>query len=280
MIAPCGVCMHKGILTIWAEYRRHLATTIAAFRSRIVISLLLMGCLATIVAGPFGTFYTMDLARRAVYWGAIIAIGLGVGALVNAALLTVCRDWPPLGIDLAASLAVSTLLAPLILMLRAGLDPSLTRADLGLVTIWLITLVFVVPVFSLRRQLLAPSTETEPSHPHPQPRPRLLRRLPEPMQDATILRLAGRNHAVAVVTDRGTETLRLRLSDAIEEMTPVEGLCTHRSHWVTRTAITGHVRESGKLFVTLENGDRVPVSRTYRPQLEAEGLVPAQEGAT
>ena len=82
------------------------------------------------------------------------------------------------------------------------------------------------------------------------------------------------------MTDRGTEKLRLRLSDAIDEMEPVEGLCTHRSHWVTRAAIAGHVRESGKLFVTLENGDRVPVSRTYRPQLEAEGLVPEQDSAT
>ena len=147
LIEPFGVCMHKGILSIWVEFRRHLATTIAAFGSRSVVSLLLMGCLVTIVAGPFGTFDTMDLARRAVHWGAIIACGLGIGALVNAALLTICRGWHPLGVDLAASLVVTTLLAPLILILRAGLDPSLTRADLTLGTIWPITLVFVAPVF-------------------------------------------------------------------------------------------------------------------------------------
>lgn len=266
--------MHKGIFTIWAEFRRHLAATIAAFGSRIVVLLLLMGCLVTIVAGPFGTFGTMDLARRAVHWGAIIACGLGIGALVNAALLTISRGWHPLAIDLVASFGVTTLLAPLILVLRTGLDPSVTRADLTFGTIWLITLVFVAPVFFLRRQLAISRTASEP------PRPRLMRRLPGPLADASILRLAGRNHVVEVVTDRGTETLRLRLSDAIDEMAPVEGLCTHRSHWVTRAAIAGHVRQSGKLFVTLENGDHVPVSRTFRPRLEAEGLVPRQDSAT
>ena len=29
--------------------------------------------------------------------------------------------------------------------------------------------------------------------------------------------------------------------------------------------------------MTLTNGDRVPVSRTYRPQLESLGLVPGAE---
>jgi DNA-binding LytR/AlgR family response regulator len=47
---------------------------------------------------------------------------------------------------------------------------------------------------------------------------------------------------------------------------------------VARAAIIGHVAEGGKLHVTLVNGDRVPVSRKYRPELEALGLVPAQNG--
>jgi DNA-binding LytR/AlgR family response regulator len=76
------------------------------------------------------------------------------------------------------------------------------------------------------------------------------------------------------VTDRGTETLRLRLSDAIDEMEPVEGLCTHRSHWVALAAITASERRQGKLFVRLSNGERVPVTRTYAPKLEAAGVIP------
>ena len=67
--------------------------------------------------------------------------------------------------------------------------------------------------------------------------------------------------------------IRLRFGDAIEEMDPVDGFCTHRSHWVARQAVSGAERERGKIFLRLENGDRVPVSRTYMPDLEEAGLL-------
>ncbi|MEZ5714276.1 MAG: LytTR family DNA-binding domain-containing protein [Paracoccaceae bacterium] len=68
-------------------------------------------------------------------------------------------------------------------------------------------------------------------------------------------------------------TIRLRFSDAIAEMEPMQGYCTHRSHWVSHAAISGVEREPGKLFLRLVNGDRVPVSRKYRPELEKARIV-------
>lgn len=256
---------------IWSEFRRHLAETCTSVTSRVAISLCLTGLLVAVVAGPFGTYQTMGTALRLVYWGAVIASGVGTGAVVNAAFMTVCTAWHPLWIDLKASILITTLLAPLICVLRASLDPVLTQDNLALGAVWLHTAAFVAPIFFLRRQLGRAETAPEP------PRPRLLRRLPEPMQQARVLRLSGRDHTVEIVTDQGNETLRLRLGDAIEEMEPVEGICTHRSHWVARAAITGHAYEGGKLYLTLCNDDRVPVSRTYRPRLEALGLVPGSE---
>ncbi|MDZ7709971.1 MAG: LytTR family DNA-binding domain-containing protein [Roseovarius sp.] len=256
---------------MWSEFRRHMAETATAMSSRLTISIWLIGCLVAVVAGPFGTFQTMGVGLRVVYWGAVITSGLAIGTGVNALFLTICRGWHPLWIDVKASLLITTLLAPLIFVLRAGLDPMLTRADLSLGSIWINTALFVAPIFFLRRQLTWVGLIPEPD------RPRLVRRLPGPMQGATLLRLSGRDHTVEVTTDQGTATLRLRLSDAIDEMEPVEGVCTHRSHWVARGAITGHIFEGGKLFVILVNGDHVPVSRTYRPRLEALGLVPGVE---
>jgi hypothetical protein len=249
-----------------------MAETAAAFTSRTTLSIWLTACLVAVVAGPFGTFQTMGFGVRIVYWGAVITCGLAIGAVVHGVFVTVCRGWRPLWIDLKASVLITTLLAPLIFVLRAGLDPMLTRADLSLGAVWINTALFVAPIFFLRRQLTGVARVPEP------PRPRLMRRLPGPLQQATVLRLAGRDHTVEVVTDHGPVTLRLRLKDAIDEMEPVAGLCTHRSHWVARAAIIGHVAEGGKLHVTLVNGDRVPVSRKYRPELEALGLVPAQNG--
>ncbi len=258
---------------IWSEFQRHMSEVAAAFTSRITISIWLIGCLVAVVAGPFGTFQTMGFGLRLVYWGTIVTSGLGIGAVVSATFLTVCRGWHPLWIDLKASLVITTLLAPLIYMLRAGLDPVLTQADLAITSIWINTGIFVAPIFFLRRQLTGVDRAPDP------PRPRLIRRLPESLQEASVLRLTGRDHTVEVVTDHGATTLRLRLSDAIDEMEPVDGLCTHRSHWVARAAVTGHTTEGGKLHVTLANGDRVPVSRKYRPRLEKLCLVPGQDGA-
>jgi hypothetical protein len=261
-----------GVELIWSEFRQNMALTATALLSRITLSIWLTGCLVAVVAGPFGTFQTMGFTLRLVYWGTVITSGLALGAMVNALFMTMCRGWHPLWIDLKASLLITTLLAPLIFVLRAGLDPMLTRTDLSPGSIWVNTLLFVAPIFFLRRQIAGMQDTPEPA------RPRLLRRLPEPLQEATVLRLSGRDHSVEVATDRGTATLRLRLSDAIDEMEPVEGLCTHRSHWVTRAAVTGHMAEGGKLFIALANGDRVPVSRGYRPRLEEVGLVPGQDG--
>mgnify|MGYP005848500515 CR=1 FL=1 len=246
-----------------------MAQTATALRSRLMLSVWLIGCVVAVVTGPFGTFQTMGAAVRVVYWGAVITSGLAIGAGANALFLTLCRGWHPIWIDVKASLLITTLLAPLIFVLRAALDPMLTRADLALGSIWINTALLVAPVFVLRRQLTGVGRTPE--------RPRLMRRLPERMQGARLLRLSGRNHTVEVTTDRGTTTLRLRLSDAIDEIAPGFGVCTHRSHWVARDAINGHVCAGGKVFVTLTNGDRVPVSRTCRPRLEALGLVPGAE---
>ena len=248
-----------------------MAETAAALSSRLTISIWLIGCLVAVVAGPFGTFQTMGAGLRLAYWGTVITSGLAIGTVVNALFLTICRGWHPLWIDVKASLLITTLLAPLIFVLRAGLDPMLTRGDLALGSIWINTALFVAPIFFLRRQLTGAARTPEPDC------PRLMRRLPEPMQGATLLRLAGRDHTVEVTTDQGIETLRLRLSDAIDETEPVEGVSTHRSHWVACAAITGHVCDGGKLYVKLTNGELVPVSRTYRPRLEALGLVPGPE---
>lgn len=102
--------------------------------------------------------------------------------------------------------------------------------------------------------------------------PRLLRRLPADAK-GQILRLSARNHYVDVVTTTGTHTIRMRLTDAINEMEPLQGHCAHRSHWVVETGIAATERHDGKLHLRLSNGDLVPVGRKYRPALEEAGLI-------
>ena len=268
--------MSKGVELIWSEFRRHVQETVAAILSWTSLSLILGGGIVAVVAGPFGTFQTMGPVLRAAYWSVVLCLGVAIGGLSRAALLTLCGRWPPLALDLGMSLATATLLTPLIHVLRAAFDPVLARSDLSPASIWVNTLAFVTTIVLLRRRF---GLETGPATPEP-PSPRLARRLSEPLQGAAILRLSGRDHSVEVVTDGGTETLRLRLSDAIDEMEPVAGLCTHRSHWVALAAIAGHERKGNRTWLRLVNGDRVPVTRTYAPRLEELGLIPPRDGAT
>lgn len=102
--------------------------------------------------------------------------------------------------------------------------------------------------------------------------PRLYKRLPEGFE-GTILRLTVRDHSVDVITTAGLFTIRSRFGDAIDEMEPVKGHCTHRSHWVCEDAIESVERQAGKIFIRLVNGDLVPVSRKYKSRLEEAGII-------
>lgn len=105
-----------------------------------------------------------------------------------------------------------------------------------------------------------------------EPRPRLYHRLPTDFE-GEIYRLTVRDHSVDVVTSEGTFTIRSRFTDAIAEMEPVPGHCTHRSHWVVDSTIVGVKKEAGKTYLRLRNGDQVPVSRKYKQHLVDDGLL-------
>ncbi|MEM1399240.1 MAG: LytTR family DNA-binding domain-containing protein [Pseudomonadota bacterium] len=106
----------------------------------------------------------------------------------------------------------------------------------------------------------------------PQP-PRLLTRLPL-QRRGTLLALSAEDHYTRVTTDKGDELILMRLTDAIEEASPIEGLRVHRSHWVATGAIVGVERLKGRAVLTLTDGTEVPVSRSYLPIIR--GLVTAQ----
>ncbi|MEL7099732.1 MAG: LytTR family DNA-binding domain-containing protein [Pseudomonadota bacterium] len=102
--------------------------------------------------------------------------------------------------------------------------------------------------------------------------PRLADRLSDSARGA-ILRLEAEGHYVHIVTEQGAERVRLRLADAVREMEPVVGHFSHRSHWVAQSAIVGSGQEAGKRVLRLSNGDVVPVSRTFQPDLDAAGVL-------
>lgn len=81
--------------------------------------------------------------------------------------------------------------------------------------------------------------------------------------------ISVRDHYVDVRTSTGQASLLMRLSDAMAEAEPVEGIQVHRSHWVAWAAVAAAEREGARLFLRLQDGARIPVSRAHRPRVEA-----------
>jgi DNA-binding LytR/AlgR family response regulator len=101
--------------------------------------------------------------------------------------------------------------------------------------------------------------------------PKFLDRLPLKLRGAEIWAVEAEDHYLRIHTDRGSDLILMRLSDAVGELEGLEGAQTHRSWWVAKSAVIGAKRNDGRAVFTLKNGVEVPVSRTWAKVLRARG---------
>jgi hypothetical protein len=99
----------------------------------------------------------------------------------------------------------------------------------------------------------------------------LVARLPGKLKAAAILALQSEDHYVRVHTDAGSDLVLMRLSDAIDGMGDTPGARTHRSWWVSKSALKSVKRDNGRLALLLANDLEVPVSRGYATELKDAG---------
>lgn len=241
--------------------------------------------LVSVVAGPFGTMDLLDLKDRFVFWGVVVTISVVAGYLVRAVVFALILPERRIAQEVLVIALLVALLSPAIWWIAQSFPAVTGTYSARLVFIALYVFIIALSVIMLRhlipqlepgamRFLAGENGEILPDDARPPPpQPRLTRRL-EPDIAGPILRLTSQDHHVEVATTRGKQMLRMRLVDAIDEMDPVEGYCTHRSHWIALAAIDRVEREgSQKSWIVLINGDRVPVSRKYRPELESAGIL-------
>ncbi|WP_181847421.1 LytTR family DNA-binding domain-containing protein [Thalassospira profundimaris] len=91
--------------------------------------------------------------------------------------------------------------------------------------------------------------------------PDLVRRLPAEL-GREIIRLSASDHYVEVYTRLGHALVLLRFSDALKELGAADGVQIHRSHWVACSAIHRLVSKGRNLFVEMDDGTILPVSRS------------------
>ena len=96
---------------------------------------------------------------------------------------------------------------------------------------------------------------------------RFLDRLPMKLRGATIRAVQAEDHYLRIHTDRGSDLILMRLSDAVDELEGLEGAQPHRSWWVAKDAVRGVERGDGRATLTLEGGLSAPVSRRYARML-------------
>ncbi|MGV8930115.1 MAG: LytTR family DNA-binding domain-containing protein [Brevundimonas sp.] len=100
---------------------------------------------------------------------------------------------------------------------------------------------------------------------------RFLDRLPFKLRGAVIRAVSSEDHYLRIHTDRGSDLILMRLSDALAELEGLEGAQTHRSWWVAKDAVRGVSRGDGRATLTLDGGVEAPVSRRYARALRAAG---------
>lgn len=219
--------------------------------------------------GAFGTIEA-PLSLRLAYW-----IGVMVGGGLWAALCTkLVRRF--IDLDDRPWLEVAVLTAVISGPLTVG--------------VWFVTgLVFVGRVYSLEAlpYLLGPvaavtatvaavniflgrvvQTHADPAAPRPVA---FLDRLPPRLRGARLVAVQSEDHYLRLHTDRGSDLILMRLSDALRELEGLEGAQTHRSWWVARDAVRDVARGDGRATLTLEGGVQAPVSRRHGRALRAAG---------
>lgn len=222
------------------------------------------------ILGPFGS-HDMGWPWVWFYWFGILPIGAMFGWGTGILVKYLQPRWPDWAYVIFIALGISTPLTGVVFSVNSWLAGRLDWDQLpGLFFNVLVISLFVSGIV-LVSEILSnkPSGETHSN----QPNSALLDKLPVRLRTADILALQSEDHYLRVHTEAGDELILMRLSDAIAACESIEGMRTHRSWWVARSAIQDAHKADGRASLVLKNGLEIPVSRTYYPKLRNVGWI-------
>lgn len=242
-----------------------------AFRRGLIIAALaglfmaLVGALGTDEAG---------LAVRIAYWLPLMLTGSALGTGVAFGVQT----WGRLRRRLFAEGALIAVLValPLTAVVIGANQLAFDNRPSSLLALG-VTFAIVLMVSSVMTALTyatSPAAAQLPvaAAPAPAPAPpRILARLPLHLRHARLLAIEAEDHYLRVHTDAGSDLILLRLIDAVAETDGLDGARCHRSWWVARAAVTAVERDGARTLLGVGPALRVPVSRSYLPELRAGG---------
>ena len=95
-----------------------------------------------------------------------------------------------------------------------------------------------------------------------------LRHLDQPL-NGELLRVEAQEHYVRLVSDQENRMVLYRFNDIVSELPGKLGMQVHRSHWVAFAAAESLYRDSGRLWLTITDGSKIPVSRKYSEDVQS-----------
>lgn len=238
---------------------------------REAVQLFAIAVIAGVLLALSGAFISpgVSLGRRLLYWLPLMMIGAlwgEIGSRLVARWIDI-DDRPWLAVA-AITVTISAVMAPVVWLgtgiFDGGLYPLSTLPG------------FIAPVVTITAAITCISVlaarSPRQTHAAPDQAPsRFLQRLPPRLRGATIHAVQAEDHYLRIHTERGSDLILMRLSDAVEELAGLEGAQTHRSWWVARDAVEGVRRGDGRARLTLKGGLEAPVSRRYARALRAAG---------
>lgn len=222
------------------------------------------------LSGPYDTIDVLPFLPRLGYWTFAVVVAFLTGSFIGTTCEIILMRWHVkrwLVFPIVAAMIALVVAGEIILLNWLVFNLPLFDPMNALI---LYGNTFVISLLvSIGLSLFAPPMAKDGSSAIP----RLLQRLPLEKRGA-LISVSVQDHYVDVFTDKGHELLLLRLSDAIAETAPIEGLQTHRSHWVAIDQVASAVRDGNKAILTLRDGRDIPVSRTYLNAIRDAGLLP------
>lgn len=242
--------------------------------------------------GPFGTYQLLPSGPRLTYWLSVVsanwlladAIVRRVEALVGDTVSSRRLLVPLAGACLAALPATG------VVSMANGLSGIGWPENLGMLfgQVLLLLAAITLPVYTwedMQEQMAAQSgssmlataestanlREIDASHQSQDGLALFFARFSKPLE-GRLLCLEMQDHYLVVHHTGGSEMILCRMEDAVREL-GCHGQRVHRSWWVSADAVAGVEREGQRTFLRLTDDRRVPVGRSFRPDLKAKGWI-------
>lgn len=265
------------------------AAIVSAIKSTLhwrTVIIWLPGSLLATYSGPFGTYDEHGRWELFLLWSVLLAAATLVAYVVNALVELFLRESSRLMRMFVFTVVAAGSIGAVVQALLVGVFGYTTSSIVQWGTLSLYALAVICFIVIIRLTVgsavdATPRSDSdtsrdkaaEPDVPPASlpPHSRLAIRLDIP-QGHRISQITAKGHFVSVETCSDEYSTRMRFSDAVAELDGTYGLTVHRSHWVHRDSIVGWVPCAKKPFVLLRNMRRVPISKTYLPNVKSAGL--------